>query len=92
MPPFRRYLAVVDRVEQMLAGLCGRLVRGRGRARDTDGLEPFHEAAACGYRLFPIVQADLCFPVASALAHGRLEQAAQLAPSNAWHIARPLYG
>lgn len=86
-----RYLAAVDRVERVLGALCARLV-GAPQARDSDGMEPFREAAACGYRLFPIVEADLCFPIASALAHGRLDQAARLAPSSAWHIAKPLYG
>jgi hypothetical protein len=43
-------------------------------------------------RLFPIVGADLCYPVASLLARGRLEDAAELVSDRAWVASTPLYG
>jgi len=43
-------------------------------------------------RLFPIVGADLCYPVAALLARGRLEDAAALVSDRAWVASAPLYG
>ncbi|HEY7602745.1 MAG TPA: hypothetical protein VH760_00690 [Gaiellaceae bacterium] len=43
-------------------------------------------------RLFPIVGADLCYPVAALLARGRLEEAAALVSDRAWVASTPLYG
>ena len=43
-------------------------------------------------RLFPIVRADLCYPVAALLARGRLEDAAALVSDHAWVASEPLYG
>jgi hypothetical protein len=43
-------------------------------------------------RLFPIVGADLCYPVAALLARGRLEEAAALVSDRAWVASAPLYG
>jgi hypothetical protein len=43
-------------------------------------------------RLFPIVGADLCYPVAALLARDRLEDAAALVSDRAWVASTPLYG
>ncbi len=43
-------------------------------------------------RLFPIVEADLCYPVASLLARGKLEDAGRLVPDRAWVASTPMYG
>lgn len=43
-------------------------------------------------RLFPIVDRDLCYPVAALLARGRLEAAGRLVPGRAWVASPPLYG
>jgi hypothetical protein len=43
-------------------------------------------------RLFPIVGGDLCYPVASLLARGKLEEAGRLVPERAWAASTPLYG
>ena len=43
-------------------------------------------------RLFPIVGPDLLYPVASLLARGRLEDAAELVSDRAWVASAPLYG
>jgi hypothetical protein len=43
-------------------------------------------------RLFPIVGADLCYPVAALLARGQLEEAARLVSDRAWVASTPLYG
>jgi hypothetical protein len=43
-------------------------------------------------RLFPIVSADLCYPVAALLARGRLEDAAALVSDRAWVASAPMYG
>ena len=59
--------------------------------RAEDPLEP-PAAADPELRLFPIVGADLCYPVASLLARGRLEDAAELVSDRAWVASTPLYG
>jgi len=43
-------------------------------------------------RLFPIVRADLCYPVAALLARGKLEDAGRLVSDRAWVASTPLYG
>jgi hypothetical protein len=43
-------------------------------------------------RLFPIVGRDLCYPVASLLARGKLEEAGRLVSERAWVASTPLYG
>jgi hypothetical protein len=43
-------------------------------------------------RLFPIVAADLCYPVAALLARGQLEEAGRLVSDHAWVASTPLYG
>jgi len=43
-------------------------------------------------RLFPIVGLDRCFPVASLLSRGKLEEAGRLVPERAWAASAPLYG
>jgi hypothetical protein len=43
-------------------------------------------------RLFPIVAADLCYPVAALLARGQLEEAGRLVSDRAWVASTPLYG
>jgi hypothetical protein len=43
-------------------------------------------------RLFPIVDPDLCLPVAALLARDRLEEVAALIPDRAWVGSPPLYG
>jgi hypothetical protein len=43
-------------------------------------------------RLFPIVGRDVCYPVASLLARGKLEEAGRLVPERAWVASVPLYG
>ena len=43
-------------------------------------------------RLFPIVGADLCYPVAALLARGRVEDVAALVCDEAWVASVPLYG
>jgi hypothetical protein len=43
-------------------------------------------------RLFPIVRADLCYPVAALLARGQLEEAARLVSDHCWVASTPLYG
>jgi hypothetical protein len=43
-------------------------------------------------RLFPIVGADLCYPVTALLARDRLEDAAALVSDRAWVASTPLYG
>ena len=43
-------------------------------------------------RLFPIVGADLCYPVAALLARGRVEDVAALVSDRAWVASTPLYG
>jgi hypothetical protein len=45
-----------------------------------------------GLRLFPIVGADLCYPVAALLARGQLEEAGRLVSDRAWVASTPLYG
>jgi hypothetical protein len=50
------------------------------------------EADVDTLRLFPIVDADLCYPVAALLARGRLEDAAALVSDHAWVASTPLYG
>jgi hypothetical protein len=56
-------------------------------------VEPAAEADPADLlRLFPIVGADLCFPVAALLARGRLEDAAALVSDRAWVASAPLYG
>ena len=50
------------------------------------------EDPADALRLFPIVAPDLCYPVASLLARGRLEDAAALVSDRAWVASVPLYG
>jgi hypothetical protein len=43
-------------------------------------------------RLFPIVGRDLCYPVASLLARGKLEEAGRLVSERARVASTPLYG
>jgi hypothetical protein len=43
-------------------------------------------------RLFPIVGRDLCYPVATLLARGLLEEAGRLVSDRAWVASTPLYG
>jgi len=43
-------------------------------------------------RLFPIVGGELCYPVSTLLARGRLEEAGQLVSDRAWVASMPLYG
>jgi len=43
-------------------------------------------------RLFPIVALDVCYPVATLLARGRLEEAGRLVSDRAWVASTPLYG
>jgi hypothetical protein len=43
-------------------------------------------------RLFPIVGADLCYPVAALLARGRVEDVSALVSDHAWVASAPLYG
>src|SRR5919197_792255 len=43
-------------------------------------------------RLFPIVEGDVCYPVAALLARGKLDEAARLVPERAWVASTPLYG
>jgi hypothetical protein len=43
-------------------------------------------------RLFPIVGGELCYPVSTLLARGRLEEAGQLVSDRAWVASTPLYG
>jgi hypothetical protein len=43
-------------------------------------------------RLFPIVGGELCYPVATLLARGQLEEAGQLVADRAWVASTPLYG
>jgi hypothetical protein len=43
-------------------------------------------------RLFPIVGRDLCYPVATLLARGKLEDAGRLVSDRAWVASTPLYG
>ena len=43
-------------------------------------------------RLFPIVGDELCYPVSTLLARGRLEEAGQLVSDRAWVASKPLYG
>jgi hypothetical protein len=55
-------------------------------------VEPTTAEPADNLRLFPIVAADLCYPVAALLARGRLEEAAELVSDRAWVASTPLYG
>jgi hypothetical protein len=50
------------------------------------------EPADDDLRLFPIVGRDLCYPVASLLARGKLEEAGRLVSERAWVASTPLYG
>jgi hypothetical protein len=54
--------------------------------------EPSDGGDADTLRLFPIVGLDLFYPVASLLARGRLEDAAELVSDRAWVASAPLYG
>jgi hypothetical protein len=83
-----RYAGQIERVEQALARLRVRLqprepVPPSDMRRDGEGEE---------VRLCPIVGRDLCYPVASLLARGKLEEAGQLVSERAWVASVPLYG
>ncbi len=83
-----RYVGQIERVEQALARLRVRLqgqpeLEVARRADATDGED---------LRLFPIVGRDLCYPVASLLARGKLDEAGQLVSERAWVASVPLYG
>jgi hypothetical protein len=58
------------------------------RRRSETPAEPADE----DLRLFPIVGRDLCYPVASLLARGKLEEAGRLVSERAWVASTPLYG
>ena len=58
------------------------------RRRDEQPAEPVED----DLRLFPIVGRDLCYPVASLLARGKLEEAGRLVSERAWVASTPLYG
>jgi hypothetical protein len=60
-------------------------VQGR---RSDEAADPVDE----DLRLFPIVGRDLCYPVASLLARGKLEEAGRLVSERAWVASTPLYG
>jgi hypothetical protein len=62
-------------------------VRG-GRSERPKPVEPVDD----DLRLFPIVGRDLCYPVASLLARGKLEEAGRLVSERAWVASTPLYG
>jgi hypothetical protein len=62
-------------------------VRG-GRSERPEPVEP----GDGDLRLFPIVGRDLCYPVASLLARGKLEEAGRLVSERAWVASTPLYG
>jgi hypothetical protein len=53
---------------------------------------PADREAVDTLRLFPIVAADRCYPVAALLARDRLEDAAELVSDRAWVASVPLYG
>jgi hypothetical protein len=84
---WERYLGRAERLEETL-----------GRWREECALparSPDPSAAAsveADLRLFPIVGGDLCYPVASLLARGRVEDAGRLAPDRSWVASTPLYG
>ena len=62
-------------------------VRG-GRSERPQPVDPVDD----DLRLFPIVGRDLCYPVASLLARGKLEEAGRLVSERAWVASQPLYG
>jgi hypothetical protein len=62
------------------------------RRADMPNETPATAELADNLRLFPIVGPDLCYPVASLLARGRLEDAAELVSDRAWVASAPLYG
>jgi hypothetical protein len=81
-----RYLGRDDTVEETLARLRERLL-------------PHEQASAAqpsgtgeDLRLFPIVEPDLCYPVAALLARDKLEEAGRLVPQRSWVASVPLYG
>jgi hypothetical protein len=83
---WERYLADAEPIEDMLTRWREKLpssarVDRRAEVVDDDEL-----------RLFPIVGGDLCLPVASLLARGRLEEAGRLVSDRAWVASTPLYG
>jgi hypothetical protein len=83
-----RYLERVDQVEQALDRLRERLLPPAPVTPVVDSAETAGE----DLRLFPIVGRDLCYPVASLLARGKLEEAGRLVPDRAWVASAPLYG
>jgi hypothetical protein len=62
------------------------------RTEGTDELSEPDAPADDDLRLFPIVGADLCYPVTSLLARGKLEDAGRLVSDRAWVASTPLYG
>jgi hypothetical protein len=62
-------------------------VPGR-RDQKPKAVEPVDE----DLRLFPIVGRDLCYPVASLLSRGKLEESGRLVSQRAWVASPPLYG
>jgi hypothetical protein len=80
-----RYFGRQDRVERALSRLRAQLAQepatgSRDGTVDDD------------LRLFPIVEGDVCYPVAALLARGKLDEAARLVPERAWVASTPLYG
>jgi hypothetical protein len=66
------------------------VLRREPKKRNAKAVPP--GSAADDLRLFPIVGRDLCYPVASLLARGKLEEAARLVSERAWVASTPLYG
>jgi hypothetical protein len=83
-----RYVGQLERVEQALARL-------RVRLQPPEPVPPMdvrNPGEGEEMRLFPIVGRDLCYPVASLLARGKLEEAGELVSERAWVASVPLYG
>jgi hypothetical protein len=83
---WERYLGRAERLERTLS-----------RWREEYALPALSASASAAapeddLRLFPIVGGDLCYPVASLLARGRVEDAGRLAPDRSWVASVPLYG
>jgi hypothetical protein len=80
----------VERLEQALIRMRERVLPAAPRPVPIP--IPELEQSPDDLRLFPIVGRDLCYPVTSLLARGKLEEAGRLVPEKAWVASTPLYG
>ena len=83
------HLGQVERIEQALARFRVRLQPPGTAPLIAIRAEPTGDE---DLRLFPIVGRDLCYPVASLLARGKVEEAGRLVSQRAWVASVPLYG